>query len=334
MKVLIVGFGFVGRDLVRAFHEKSALVKKMDKDFRITGVSNSKGYVHSEEGLDLDRLIGLGELSDYRGGYVAGGSSVDLIEKSGADLMVEGTPTRIDDGEPGLTFIRRALKKGIHVVTPNKGPLVVAFKELTALAEKNSCEFLYEGTVCGAVPIFSLIKECLQGDRVQRISGILNGTTNYILSRMYFEGTSFELALKEAQGQGITERDPSYDVDGIDAASKVLILANAVMKRDVKLDDVERVGIRGVTQEAVSLAKKSDFAIKLIGTVDTTLEVAPKLVPINHPLCVHGTLNAIHLETDLAKEITLVGYGAGKETVSAVLNDVLTVLKKKKTGGT
>ena len=99
------------------------------------------------------------------------------------------------------------------------------------------------------------------------------------------------------------------------------------------LSDVERVGIRGVTQEAVSLAKKADFAIKLIGTVDTTLEVAPKLVPINHPLCVHGTLNAIHLETDLAKEITLVGHGAGKQTVSAVLNDVLTVLKKTKKSG-
>jgi homoserine dehydrogenase len=215
-------------------------------------------------------------------------------------------------------------------VTPNKGPLVVAFNELTALAEKNNCELLYEGTVCGAVPVFSLVRECLQGDRVLRISGILNGTTNYILSKMYFEGTSFELALKEAQERGITERDPSYDVDGIDAACKALILANAVMKRDAKFQDVERVGIRGVTEEAVSLAKKSNFAVKLVGTIDKNLEVAPKLVPINHPLCVHGTLNAIHLETDLAREITLVGYGAGEETVSAVLNDVLTVLNKKR----
>ena len=328
MKALIVGFGFIGRDLIKAFHEKSSLIKKKDKEFKVTGVSNSKGYVHSEDGLDLGRLLRLGRLSEYGRRYVAGGSSVELMEKSGADLMIEATPTNIDDGEPGLTFIRRALNKGIHVVTPNKGPLVVAFKELTTLAEKKGCEFLYEGTVCGAVPIFSLVRECLQGDRVLRISGILNGTTNHILSRMYFEGTSFELALKEAQERGITERDPSYDVDGIDAACKAVILANAVMGRDAKLEDVERVGIRGVTQEAVSLAKKSDFAIKLIGTIDKNLEVTPKLVPVNHPLCVHGTLNAIHLETDLAREITLVGYGAGKETVSAVLNDILTVLEK------
>ncbi|MEM3174327.1 MAG: homoserine dehydrogenase, partial [Candidatus Bathyarchaeia archaeon] len=221
------------------------------------------------------------------------------------------------------------LSKGIHVVTPNKGPLVLAFRELVSLAEKNDCDLLYEGAVAGAIPIFSLVRECLQGDKIIRLSGILNGTTNYILSRMFFEEISFEIALKEAQEKGIAERDPSYDVDGIDTACKIVILANALMGRNVKINDVERVGIRGITQEAISLAKKANYAIKLIGTIDRRLEVSPKLVPIDHPLCVHGTLNAIHLETDLAEEITLVGYGAGKETVSAMLNDLITVLKKR-----
>jgi homoserine dehydrogenase len=330
LKALIVGFGFIGRDLAKVFHEKSDVITRFDGDFKVVGVSNSKGYVYDNKGLNLEKLLKTKALSDYGKSYHAGASSLELIEKSDADLMVESTPTRIQDGEPGLTFIKKALDKGIHVVTPNKGPLVVAFKELTALAEKNCCEFLYEATVAGAVPVFSLVRECLQGDRIQRISGILNGTTNYILSKMYFEETSFELALKEAQERIISERDPSYDVDGIDAACKVVILTNALMKRNVKFEDVERTGIRGITQEAISLAKKSNYAIKLIGAIDKNLEVAPKLVPINHPLCVHGTLNAIHLEADLAKEITLVGYGAGKETVSAVLNDVITVLKKRK----
>jgi homoserine dehydrogenase len=332
MKAIIVGFGFIGRDVTRAFREKSDVIQKADKDFKLVGVSNSKGYVFDKDGLDLERLLKAEKLADYRKGYYAGGSSAELIEKSGADLMVEATPTRIEDGEPGLSFIKKALGNGIHVVTPNKGPFVVAFKELTSLAEKNCCKLLYEGTVGGAVPIFSLVRECLQGDKVLRISGILNGTTNYILSKMYFEETSYELALKEAQELGISERDPSYDVDGIDAACKVVILANALMKRDVKFRDVERIGIRGITQEAVSLAKKSNYAVKLVGTIDSTLEVAPRLVPINHPLCVHGTLNAVYLETDLAKELTLVGYGAGKETVSAVLNDVLSILKKTAEG--
>jgi len=327
MNVLVAGFGFIGRDLIKTFHSKSTLIKEIDKDFKVIGVSNSRGYLYKREGLNLEKLLSISELSKYPKSYQPRGSTTELIEKSNADLLVEATPTNIKDGEPGLTFMRRALSNGMHVVTPNKGPLVVAFSELETLAKKNDCEFLYEATVAGAVPIFSLVRECLRGDRIQRISGILNGTTNYILSKMYFEETSFELALKEAQERGITERDPSYDVDGIDAACKVTILANAIMKREVKFDDVERVGIRGVTQEAVSLAKKSNYAVKLIGTIDKGFEVAPKLVPVSHPLCVHGTLNAVHLETDLARELTLVGYGAGKETVSAVLNDVLTVLR-------
>jgi len=329
-RLIIVGFGFIGRELVKAICEKLDNIKKIDNAFEIVGVSNSKGYLYNEEGLDLDQLCRTKQISDYSQNYHDGNSSVELIEESAPDLMVEATPTNIQNGEPGLTHIRHALKRGIHVVTSNKGPLLVAFKELTSLAEENQCELLYEGTVAGAVPVFSLVKGCLQGERIFRISGILNGTTNYILSKMYFEGTSFEISLKEAQERGFTEKDPSYDVDGIDAAIKVVILANAIMKKDIKFEDVERVGIRGITQEAVSLAKKSNYAIKLVGTIDKNLEVTPKLVPINHPLCVHGTLNAIHFETDLAKELTLVGYGAGKETVSAVLNDSITVLKKKK----
>jgi len=329
LKVIIVGFGFIGRELVKAFRDKIGEIRRLDESFKVIGASDSKGYLYDADGLDLEKLSRIKRLSDYSAEYREGGAAEELIESGEVDLMVEATPTNIKDGEPGLTFIRKALSRGIHVVTSNKGPLVIAFKELTNLAEKRGCHLLYEGTVAGAIPIFSLVKERLRGDRILRISGILNGTTNYILSRMYFEGTSFELALKEAQERGITERDPSYDVDGIDAACKVVILANALMNRDVKFGDVERTGIRRVTQEAVSLAKKSNFAIKLIGIIDRRIEVAPKLVPINHPLCVHGTLNAIHIETDLAREITLIGYGAGKETVSAVLNDVLTVMKRK-----
>ncbi|MEM2111278.1 MAG: homoserine dehydrogenase [Candidatus Bathyarchaeia archaeon] len=330
MNLIIIGFGFLGKELVKTIHDKIGSIKEIDKNFKIVGASDSRGYLYDEEGLNLMRMSQTEGLSKYSNNYHIGGSSVELIEKGVADLMVEATPTSIKDGEPGLTHIRQALKKGIHVVTPNKGPLVVAFKELVTLARKNRCDLLYEGAVAGAIPIFSLVRECLQGDRVSRVSGILNGTTNYILSKMYFEETSFEIALKEAQEIGVTEKDPSYDVDGVDAACKIVILANAIMNRDVKITDVERIGIRGITQEAVSLAKKSGYAIKLIGSIDKNLEVTPKLVPTNHPLCVHGTLNAIHLETDLAKEITLVGYGAGRETISAIMNDIITVIKKNK----
>jgi len=328
MRLLIIGFGFIGKELTKALRDKIGLLRSIDGDFKIVGVADSRGYIYDKGGLNVERLSSIDRLLEYEG-YRLGGSAAELINRELCDMVVEATPTNIKDGEPGLTHIKLALSRGIHVVTPNKGPLVLAFKELTSLAEKNDCDLLYEGTVAGAIPIFSLVRECLRGDRIIRLSGILNGTTNYILSRMHFEEMSFELALKEAQEKGIAERDPSYDIDGIDAACKIVILANALMGRDIKFEDVERTGIRGITQEAVSLAKKSGYAIKLVGIIDRRIEVAPKLVPINHPLCVHGTLNAVHIETDLAREITLVGYGAGKETVSAILNDMITVLKRR-----
>lgn len=328
MRVAIIGFGFIGKELVKVIRDKMPLLKSIDEDFKIVGIADSKGYVYCDGGLNVENLSHIGKLSEHPG-YNFGKSAVELLNENLCDIIVEATSTNIENGEPGLTYIREALKRGIHVVTPNKGPLVLEFRELTLMAEKNDCDLLYEGTVAGAIPIFSLVRECLRGDKLVRLSGILNGTTNYILSRMFFEEIGFEIALKEAQERGITEKDPSYDIDGIDAACKVVILANALMKRYVRFKDVKITGIRGITQEAITLAKRSNYAIKLIGEVGKRLEVAPKLVPINHPLCVHGTLNAIHIETDLAKEITLIGYGAGKETVSAVLNDLITILRRR-----
>ncbi len=326
MRLILVGFGFLGRSLVKTMYGKRDLLSRVDREFKLVGVGEVNGCAYNDRGLSLEKLASIERLSDYPD-FVEGKTSVELIETCDADLMVEATPTNIQDGEPGLTHIEKALTKGMHVVTPNKGPLVVAFKRLTGLAKRKGLQLRYEATVAGAVPIFSMFETCLQGDRILRISGILNGTSNYILSKMYFEETSFELALREAQERGYAETDPSYDIDGIDAAGKVVILANALLGRDAKFGDVDRTGIRRVTPEAISLAKRSGYVIKLIGTIDETLEVAPKLIPENHPLCVHGTLNALYVETDLAKEITLIGYGAGRETVSAIMNDIILIVK-------
>jgi len=326
MKAILIGFGFIGRHLAQALYVKRDVLKKVDKGFKLVGVGEIDGCAYNEKGLNLEELASIKKLSGCKD-FSKGKTSVELIEDSGADIMIETTPTNIKDGQPGLTHIEKALEEGMHVVTSNKGPMVVAFKKLTDLAKKKACELRYEATVAGALPVFSLVRDCLRGDKILKISGILNGTSNYILSRMYFEGMSFELALREAQERGFTEADPSYDIEGIDPACKVVILANALMDRNVKFEDVERIGIRRVTPEAVNLAKRAGYAIKLIGTVNETLEVAPKLILENHPLCVHGTLNALHLEADLAGEITVIGYGAGKETVSAIMNDVISVVR-------
>ncbi|PCN50312.1 hypothetical protein B6U99_05115 [Candidatus Geothermarchaeota archaeon ex4572_27] len=326
MKAILVGFGFIGRSLVKAIRDKLEVLRSLDPDFKLVGVSDVEGYLLDQGGLDLVKLSEARRVADYPG--LVEGGSLELIERSGADILIEATPTNVVDGQPGLSHIERALELGMHVVTSNKGPLVVAFRRLHELASRKGVKLLYEATVAGATPLFSLVRGCLRGDRVRRVYGILNGTTNYILSRMHFDGLDFEEALREAQALGLAERDPSYDIDGVDAACKVVILANALMGMDVKLSDVKRRGIRGVTREAVRLARRAGYAIKLIAYAGERLEVAPRLVPLGHPVCVHGALNAVHLELDVAGGITIIGPGAGRETVSAMINDLITVLSE------
>lgn len=329
MKLAIVGFGFIGKSYIKALKEKLPLLRSLDSEFKVVSVADIEGYLYSEKGLDLSKLSSIGRITEYQGEAIREGSALELIEESNIDLLVEVTPTNVENGEPGLSHIEKALKRGIHVVTANKGPLVVAFQRLIKLSKEKGVKLRYEATVAGAVPIFSMAWKCLQGDKIRKIYGILNGTTNYILTKMHFEGTSFELALKEAQERGIAERDPTLDVEGIDAACKVVILANSLMNKSLTLSDVNVIGITKITPEAVALAKQAGYAIKLIGAVNGEATVAPRLVPLNHPLCVHGTLNAVHLETDLAGELTLIGRGAGEETVSAMLNDTIDILTSR-----
>ncbi|MCK4243820.1 homoserine dehydrogenase, partial [Candidatus Bathyarchaeota archaeon] len=187
----------------------------------------------------------------------------------------------------------------------------------------------FEATVAGAIPDAIMVREALQGNQIISLKGILNGTTNYILTRMTFENVSFEMALKEAQQMGIAEADASYDVEGIDTASKLVILANSIMGNDVKLNDVHREGISHITPEAIELANFDGFLIKHVASFENgNLEVAPRLVEKSSPLAVGGTLNVLTFETDLAGEITLIGHGAGGvETASALLGDILNIAK-------
>ncbi len=326
MKIILVGFGFIGRTFVKALFNKTEFLKLIDNDFKLIGVSDIEGYLYDENGLNLEKLSTIQKVTEYPG--LINGSSVDLIEKYDANILVETTPTNVKNGEPGITHFKKALNKGMHVITSNKGPMVFAFKELIGLAERNGCELRYEATVAGAVPVFSLVKKCLQGNKILKISGILNGTTNYILSKMHFDGENFQQALAEAQKLRIAELDPSYDVDGIDPAAKTVILANSMMGRNATLDDVRITGIRNVDKDMIKIAKETGSAIKLVCTIDDTIEVAPKPVPLNSTLCVHNILNVLVFETDLAGQITVIGHGAGKETVSAIVNDLIDILSK------
>ena len=228
--------------------------------------------------------------------------------------------------------MREALKNLKHVVSSNKGPFVFAFKELQDLARKNDLELNYEATVGGAIPIFNLGNYGLASNEISSIKAILNGTSNFILTKMSSEKVPFEIALKEAQELGYAEADPTLDIEGFDAAAKIVILANTFLGLNVTLKDVKIEGIKNIVPDAISLANDDDFLIKHIAMADKDglIEVAPKLVPFNSPFAIGGTNNIIVLKTDLAKHVSIIGHGAGgTEAASAIMSDLVSINMKR-----
>lgn len=330
MDVLIAGFGVVGQGITEVIRDKQELFRRrFGQEVRIVGALDTRSYAADPAGLDpnalLTRKLATGRVGDRE----LDRDIRQLTDELHYDAMIEASPTNIVDGEPGTTHIRTALQAGRHVVTANKGPLALRFRELSALAEKNHVQLRYEASVGGAMPVINLSRELLMGEHIYSIRGILNGTCNFILNRMKDEGLPFASALREAQELGYAERDPTYDIDGVDSACKLTILANAIFGMNVTYADVLRTGIRGVTDEAIALAAEQRKVVRLIGEIaEGKLEVSPRLVPMGHPLSIGGTLNIVQLITDLAGEITVAGRGAGRrETASALLSDILAILK-------
>lgn len=330
MKIFISGFGTVGQGILELIMLKENVFAKYG-GVKVTGIMDSKTYVINSDGICglcvLGKKKSMGVCSDIER---KGKEGCDILDMVDYDVLIECTPTNVDDGGEGLKNISYALSKGKDVITTNKGPLALRFKELSELAKKNNCVFRYEGSVGGAMPIISLCNEGLIGQKIKSIKGVFNGTCNFILSKMD-NGMSFLQAFKEAQQLGYVEKDPNYDIKGIDSASKVTILANAVFGRNVTIKDVAITGIDTITEEAVSLAADRGMVIRLIGEVsENTLSVSPRLVPKGHPLSLSGTLNVAVVETDYAGMITISGRGAGKmETASAILNDLLAIMQKR-----
>ena len=330
MKAFISGFGTVGQGVLELILMKYDILDRYG-GIKVTGIMDSKSYVVNNDGVCALSVLGnkknTGRCSkDERNGK----EGKDILDMADYDVLIECTPTNIDNGGEGLKNIRHALEKGKDVITVNKGPLALRFKELSDLASKNGCIMRYEGSVGGAMPIINLCKEALVGQRIKSIKGIFNGTCNFILSRMD-NGMPFQQALKEAQQLGYAEADPTYDIKGIDSACKVTILANSVFGRDVTIKDVSIIGIDTITDEAIALAADNDMVIRLIGEVsDKRLSVSPRLIPKGHPLSIAGTLNTAVVETDFAGPVTVSGRGAGRqETASAILSDLIAVMKER-----
>ncbi|MDH3489959.1 MAG: homoserine dehydrogenase [Nitrosopumilus sp.] len=329
MRIILCGFGIVGQSLVKLFDSRSEdLYAKYGLKPRVVGVFDSRGSAVDSSGLEFNKLVEVKKkfgtvkkYSDKKNSM----SGVDMLNNVDADVLIETTASNYKDAEPGMTHITSAMKKGMHVISVNKGPLALAFPSLLELAMYNQVMFKFSGTVGGGTPILDYAKNSLRGERIISFAGILNGTTNYILSNMS-TGLSFEDALKDAKNKGYVEADESLDLDGLDAAAKLVILANWVMGMKVIMPDIKCTGIRKVTSEDIKNAARNNCAIKLIASCNKDLIVSPIEVSRDDPLCVNGTLNAIAFTSEHSGTQTIIGKGAGgMETASSILRDLLDI---------
>jgi len=329
LRIILCGFGVVGQSLVKLFDSRSEdLYAKYGLKPRVVGVFDSKGSAVDPAGLNFNKLIDVkkkfGTVKNYADTKNSM-SGIDMLKNVEADVLIETTASNYKDAEPGMTHIITAMKKGMHVISVNKGPLALAFPSLLELATYNQVMFKFSGTVGVGTPILDYAKNSLRGERITSFAGILNGTTNYILTNMG-TGVTYEEALKDAKDKGYVEADESLDLDGLDAAAKLVILANWIMGMKVTLPDINCTGIRRVTVEDIKKAAKNNCTIKLIASCNKELIVGPKEVSNDDPLCVNGTLNAIAFTSEHSGTQTIIGKGAGgMETASSILRDLLDI---------
>ncbi|MFB6104190.1 MAG: homoserine dehydrogenase [Halobacteriaceae archaeon] len=309
MNLAIVGVGAVGR---------SVAVQAGDRGHEVVALADSRGAVVDGDGVDLGAAL---ERRD--GGEPVGDQAPRAALEADYDVLIEATPTTLGDAQPGFGHVERALDRDRHVVLANKGPVAERYDDLQAVATDSAGAVRFEATVGGAIPAIAAI-EGVDPNRVRAVRGVLNGTANFVLTRMAAEGLGFDHVLAEAQDLGVAEADPSFDVDGTDAALKCAILANLLRDGGVSLTDVAVAGIRDIPGRALDLAADADRTIRLVGEVTaSTVRVGPRLVSATGELAVEGTTNVVQLETEHAGDLTLQGPGAGgAATATAVLADV------------
>ena len=323
VKIALLGFGTVASGvpfLLKENHEKISQAAQSE-------IEVAKVLVKDEE--EKARLLAAGH--DYN--FV---TNVDeIIEDKDIVIIVE-LMGRI---EPAKTFITRALQAGKHVVTANKDLLAVHGAELIAIAKEHGIALYYEAAVAGGIPILRTLVNSLAADKVTRVLGVVNGTSNFMMTKMVEEGWSYEDALAKAQELGYAESDPTNDVDGIDAAYKMVILSQFAFGMNVQFDQVGHKGIRNITPEDVAVAQSLGYVIKLVGSIEETpsglsAEVTPTFLPKAHPLAgVNGVMNAVYVESIGIGESMYYGPGAGqKPTATSVVADIIRIVRRLNEG--
>lgn len=335
-RLILCGFGNVGRAFANLVAERHELVKKTyGLELEVIAVVDIGGAaVSNQNSIPIDQLLAHVE----KGGMVetfAGHGRPDMtgsevIAEAAADILVEITPTNLTDGEPGWSHMQAALASGLDIVSANKGPLVLYYREILDLAKENGCRIYMSAATAAALPTLDVGLLCLAGSQVKTIEGILNGTTNYILTRMHLEKCTFETALKAAQRLGIAETDPTLDVEGLDTRNKILVIANRIFGENFGLEDIPVTGISKITAEDIDRALAADKIIKLVGTGakkagQVTLRVEPKALDRDHPLAgINYSEKGISYLTDTMGRVTVTG---GKSSpvgaAAALLKDLI-----------
>jgi homoserine dehydrogenase len=321
IRIGLLGAGSVGSQVARLLIENQAeLAKRVGAELSLTGIAVRD--LNSKRDADLPAQL-----------FTTDAESVIL----GSDIVIE----LIGGIEPAKTWVMQALNSGADVITANKALIAAHGPELFALADQLGAQLYFEAAVAGAIPIIRPLRESLAGDRIQRVMGIVNGTTNFILDRMESTGADFQDALAEATALGYAEADPTADIEGFDAASKAAILASLAFHSEVAVEKVHREGITTVTAAQIDAARQAGYAVKLLAICERISEtglvarVHPTLIPLDHPLAaVRGAYNAVFVEAESAGRLMFYGAGAGgPETASAILGDLVSAAKRHLAGG-
>jgi homoserine dehydrogenase len=343
-KLALIGFGNVARSLAKLLIRKQDVLKsKYDVTFSFTGISTGRhGFAVNPNGIDIQKALELVEsgkdISSLNNSQFPIPDSLSVIQHSSANVLFENSPVNTQTGQPALDHIRTALNLGMHAITANKGPVVHGYSELTRLAESKGKKFRYESTVLGGAPVFSVMREAFPLADLESFKGILNATTNIILSRME-NGESYQDAVKYCQSIGVAETDPTNDVDGWDAAIKVCALVTVLWDTPITPQEINPIGIRGITSEMIQTAKSENKRYKLVCSAEKvdgkiSASVSPQLVDSTSPL--YGMMNSstgVTFRTDVILDYSITlsekpgMLGGPVETAYGLFADFVNIVK-------
>ena len=337
VRFLLIGVGNVGRRFLELLvRKRDTLRDRLGLELMLTGVADTSGMATCSTGLDPQQVVQLKAEGQGVAAYPHWGqpgvSALEMVRITWADLLLEASPANLEDGQPGLRCIEVALSRGMHVVTANKAPLVLAFPRLLTLGRVHGVQLRFDATVAGGLPAINLGRRDLAAAEIYRLEGVLNLTTNYILTRMAQDGLSYDEALAHAQEAGHAETDPSLDVEGWDAANKLVILAHSVLGYPAALDDVDVEGITYITDEMLRQAAAEGKRVKLVATAERDgdryrLSVRPLWLDADHPLAQLGPKQmGIVYHTDISGIISAaIVEETPVPTASAMLRDVIDI---------